>query len=64
MSNQLIQYHQKAKKNILGLTFENISIEGFALMINGRKGIVTVNLQPQLSHFSQNSTINVFQLFF
>ena len=40
LSNQLIQYHQEVKKNILGLNFGNISIEGFALMINGRKGFI------------------------
>jgi hypothetical protein len=38
LSNQVIQYHQEAKNNILGLNFGNISIDGFALMINSRKG--------------------------
>ncbi len=37
LSNQLIQYHQEAKKHILGLNFGNISIEAFALTINARK---------------------------
>jgi hypothetical protein len=63
LSNQLIQYHQEAKKHILGLNFSNISIEAFALRINARKGFFTINLLPQFIHFFHNSPINFFQLF-
>jgi hypothetical protein len=64
MSNQLIKYHQEAKKHIFGLNIGNISIEGFALTINSRKGIFISNLQPQVIRFFHNSPIDFFQLFF
>jgi hypothetical protein len=48
----------------LGLNFGNISIEGFALMINDRKGILSSDLQLQFVHFFHNSPIFFFQLFF
>jgi hypothetical protein len=63
LSNQLIQYHQEAKKHIFGLNFGNISIEAFALAINAREGFFTINLQPQVIHFFHNSLINFFQQF-
>jgi len=63
LSNQLIQYHQEAKKHILGLNFGNISIEAFALTINARKGLFTINLQPQVIYFIHDFPINYFQLF-
>jgi hypothetical protein len=56
-------HHQEAKKNTLGLNFDNITIEAFALMINARKGFFTINLQPQVIHFFHKSPINLFQLF-
>jgi hypothetical protein len=49
LSNQLIQYHQEAKNNILGLNFGNNSIDGFALMINCRKGFLTSSI-PKLAN--------------
>ena len=63
LSNQLIQYHQEEKKHILGWNFGSISIEAFALTINARNGLLTLNLQPQVIHFFHNSLINFFQLF-
>ncbi len=51
LSNQLIQYHQEAKKPHFGLElWPYISIEAFALMINARKGVFAIDLQPQIIH--------------
>ena len=63
LSNQLIQYHQEAKTHLLGLNFGNISIEAFALTINARKGLITINLQLQVIHFFHKYPINFFQIF-
>jgi hypothetical protein len=60
---QLIQYHQEAKKHILGSNFGKISIEAFALMINARKGFFAINLQLQIIHFFHKYSINFFQIF-
>ncbi len=61
LSNQLIQYHQEAKKYILGLNFGNITIEAFALMINAKQVFFAIDLQPQIIHFFHKYSIIFFK---